>query len=232
MFASFATVSTVFLAAVSLVSAHPMIHSELARRHTLETRGQPAGWPVKLLEDYDQYHTRYTALDCASKHGDKTFFNKCCTPMLAGQKLSSRPAECIPKAPTSSTKPATSTKASSTSSKPTATPPSGGSFPNTGGQATFFFQNGVAGACGTKHADSVPLVALDTRRYGNTSRKSSDCGRFVIIKNTKNGKTVRALVADACPTCKNSNSLDLSTGAFDKLGSRNDGVLPIAWRFE
>jgi hypothetical protein len=256
MFASLATVSTVFLAAVSLVAAHPMVHSELARRHTIETRGKPAGWPDKLLEDYDQYHTRYTALNCVSKHGDKAFFNSCCTPMLAGQKLSSRPAQCTPKAstnddddddcddddtppvkaappakPTSSkvTVKSTSTKKSS----PTPVKASGGNdnLSNTGGQATFFFQNGAAGACGQKHADSVPLVALDFRRYGNTNRASPDCGRHVLIKNTANGKTVTALVADACPSCENSNSLDLSTGAFDALGSRDAGVLPIIWGF-
>jgi len=242
MFASLATVSTVFLAAVSLVSAHPMVHSQLAQRHTIETRGQPAGWPTKLLENYDVYHARYTALDCKSKHGDKSFFNTCCTPMKAGQKLSSRPAKCTPIPVKASDNDddegddcddddsSSTTQAQATSTKASSTPkPTGSVF--TGGKATFFFQNGAAGACGKQNPDSLPLVALDTRRYGNPNRKSSDCGRHVLIKNVKNGKTVKALVADACPTCANTNSLDLSTGAFDAIGSRSTGVLDITWSF-
>lgn len=228
MFASLATVSTLFLAAASLVSAHPTAHSELARRVNIVARGKPAGWPDAALENYDVYHARYNALACSGKHGDKKFFNSCCTPMNAGQKLSSRPAECSPKPATNPTKPPTKP---STPVKSSDDDDNSGAPVNKGGKATFFFQNGQPGACGKRNPDSLPLVALDTRRYGNTSRKSSDCGRHVRIKNIKNGKTVVAIIADACPTCANSNSLDLSTGAFDAIGDRDTGVLSIEWSF-
>lgn len=33
-------------------------------------------------------------------------------------------------------------------------------------------------------------------------------------------------VADACPTCQNANSLDLSIGAFDAIANRADGLVP------
>lgn len=127
----------------------------------------------------------------------------------------------------------TSKKPSSTSAAPTSTSaPSGGNDDeNTGGFATFFTQNGNAGACGDKHDDYFKLVALDYRRYGDLGKQSSDCGRSVTITNTKNGKSVTAIVADACPTCKNSNSLDLSLGAFDAIATREEGMVPITWHF-
>merc|ERR1711939_949017 len=83
---------------------------------------------------------------------------------------------------------------------------------------------------GDVNDDYSKVVALDTRRFGPTW-KSPDCGRTVKITNTDNGKTVLAKVADACPTCKNYNSLDLSVGAFEAIGHRDTGVLPIKWHF-
>ncbi|BGP29997.1 hypothetical protein JCM10296v2_001749 [Rhodotorula toruloides] len=95
------------------------------------------------------------------------------------------------------------------------------------GQATFFFQNGVAGACGSVHSDSDYIVAMDSRMYAG----GSHCGQTVHITNTNNGKTVTATVADECPTCSSSGSLDLSQGAFNAIGSESDGVEPITWSF-
>merc|ERR1712230_92602 len=71
------------------------------------------------------------------------------------------------------------------------------------GQATFFYQNGNPGAC----------------------------GKSVKVTNTANGKSVVATVADMCPSCASSGSLDLSTGAFDVIGAQDTGVLPISWDF-
>merc|ERR1712093_762127 len=73
------------------------------------------------------------------------------------------------------------------------------------GQATFFYQNGNPGACGNYNKDSAKVVALDYRMYSN----GDHCGKTV------NGKSVVATVADMCPSCASSGSLDLSTGAFD-----------------
>ncbi|BGP28552.1 hypothetical protein JCM10296v2_000288 [Rhodotorula toruloides] len=95
------------------------------------------------------------------------------------------------------------------------------------GQATYFFQNGVAGACGSVHSDSDYIVAMDSRMYAG----GSHCGQTVHITNTKNGKTVTATVADECPSCSSSGSLDLSQGAFNAIGSESDGVEPITWTF-
>lgn len=86
----------------------------------------------------------------------------------------------------------------------------------------------MAGACGVSNPDSLPLVAITAEYYGGDSGRASDnCGRYVNIKNTNNGKTVTAVVADLCPTCVNGNSLDLSVGAFTSIASEADGMVPV-----
>ncbi|KAI0810988.1 RlpA-like double-psi beta-barrel-protein domain-containing protein-containing protein [Irpex lacteus] len=115
---------------------------------------------------------------------------------------------------------------------PTPAPASSGgsSFEGTG---TWFTQNGVAGACGTVHADSAFIVALDYRKYGNTGERSQYCGKSLTITNKNNGNTQVATVADACPTCGKDTDLDLSEGLFSALSNNNLGlgVLDIDWHF-
>ncbi|KAM0751599.1 barwin-like endoglucanase [Meredithblackwellia eburnea MCA 4105] len=103
--------------------------------------------------------------------------------------------------------------------------------PFTGGKATFYNQYGVAGACGKVNSDDALIVALQIDRYGSGSNNAPDCGRTVVVTNTANGKSVVATVADACPGCENENSLDLSIGAFGKIGDYDTGVLSISWYF-
>jgi rare lipoprotein A (peptidoglycan hydrolase) len=38
-------------------------------------------------------------------------------------------------------------------------------------------------------------------------------------------------IADACPTCTNSNSIDLSEGAFKKIAPLDDGIVPSELTF-
>ncbi|KAH9050662.1 plant expansin [Lactarius hengduanensis] len=225
----------------------------------------PNGWETDILEPYDQYHERYLALQCQDKHG-QPFFDQCCHPLLATQKLESRPPQCIPDdcddntppssptnvtptptyvspKPTHTPEPSSSTSSTPKPSPSTSTPKpkatttpvshsfegSNGSDINTGGQATFFYQNGVAGACGKVHSDDDLICAMDERRYGNSGARSALCGQQVKITNTKNGKTVTVTVADDCPTCSNRNSIDLSEAAFKAIASLDDGVAPIEW---
>ncbi|GAA5913583.1 RlpA-like double-psi beta-barrel domain-containing protein [Sporobolomyces salmoneus] len=115
--------------------------------------------------------------------------------------------------------------AASTMSSP-ASSPTGKTFT---GQATYFYQNGVAGACGNVNPDSAYIVALDYRLYGDMGKKSKYCGKSLTITNTDNGKSVVATVADACPTCSTQKSLDLSTAAFGAIGDYDTGILPIKW---
>jgi hypothetical protein len=200
----------------------------------------PKGWNTALLENYDTYHTRYMALSCNAKH-DSAFFNQCCHPLLKTQSINSLPAQCNPNAaskPTPSAAPAPvavttpAPKKVTSTPKPAPTPsPNSGATVQTGGFATFFYQNGVAGACGTVHPDSALIAAIDGQRYGNLGAKSQLCGQQVKITNTKNNKSVTVTIADACPTCVNSNSIDLSTGAFQQIATLDEGMVPITWSF-
>lgn len=124
-----------------------------------------------------------------------------------------------------------STTHTTSSAKASATASSGSGSFVTGGFATFFTQNGVAGACGTVHRDSDFIAAIDSRRYGNTGEVSSLCGKKAQIINTDNGKSVTVTIADACPTCENSNCMDLSTGAFTQIADESTGIVPIKWQF-
>ncbi|TBU65794.1 RlpA-like double-psi beta-barrel-protein domain-containing protein-containing protein [Dichomitus squalens] len=125
------------------------------------------------------------------------------------------------------------TKASSTKTSaaaPTSTGSSSGDF--TGGHATFFYQGGNAGACGQVHPDSAFIAALQTKRYGDLSQESSNCGRKITATNTNNGKSVTVTVADACPTCPEENDLDLSFAAFTSIATEEEGEVPIVWHFD
>jgi len=101
----------------------------------------------------------------------------------------------------------------------------------TGGFATFYWQEGRAGACGEYHSDSDLIAAIDSGMYGDLGAKSDYCGKKVAITNTKNGASVIVTVADACPTCGNYNSIDLSVHAFELIGDKDTGILPITWHF-
>jgi hypothetical protein len=125
--------------------------------------------------------------------------------------------------------PAPSPAQPSSSNNPEPSPASdGGSDVHTGGFATWFTQNGVAGACGTVHSDSDLIAALDYRTYGDLSSQSSYCGQKIRV--TWQGKSVDVVVADACPTCNNAASVDLSQGAFESLADLSVGQLDdITW---
>lgn len=94
------------------------------------------------------------------------------------------------------------------------------------GQATYFYQGGNAGACGNYNSDSSYVVAIDSAMYNGDL-----CGKKVKITNTATGATVTATVADECPTCASSGSLDLSVAAFQAIGNLNDGVESIKWSY-
>jgi hypothetical protein len=134
--------------------------------------------------------------------------------------------------PTSTEQPKQPAPTSSSVSQPkpdTTDTASGSSQVFTGGHATFFYQNGVAGACGTVHSDSDMIVALDQQRYGDSGARSQFCGKTVAI--TGRGKTEYAVVADDCPTCDNENSLDMSVGLFNKFATPDVGEFDISWQF-
>ncbi|KAK9896492.1 hypothetical protein P389DRAFT_144797, partial [Cystobasidium minutum MCA 4210] len=90
------------------------------------------------------------------------------------------------------------------------------------GRGTWFTQNGNAGACGNVNSDSAYIVAVNSAQYAG----GSHCGQSVRI--SANGRSITARVADLCPGCPY-GGLDLSTGAFQALGSLSQGVLSLSW---
>lgn len=100
-----------------------------------------------------------------------------------------------------------------------------------GGFATFFYQNGVAGACGKVHSDNDLVAALTGKFYGDFSQTSNKCGQTVRVTRTSTGKSVDVIVADGCPTCGTDGSIDLSTAAFRQLGTEDEGMFPIEYTF-
>lgn len=221
----------------------------------------PKGWNVAALEPYDTYHTRYMALACNTKHSTKFFNECCrpllAKQSLSGRPAQCIPKSvttstdnddddddlpfCDDDDDGNTTPPSTTptpvvpkptpTPTAARQATPAPAPPSGNSAVQTGGFATFFYQNGVAGACGTVHKDTDLIAAIDGDRYGNLGARSSLCGKKVKITNPKNQKTVTVTIADACPTCKNGNSIDLSVSAFKNIATLDEGMVGITWSF-
>ncbi|KAL4067959.1 RlpA-like double-psi beta-barrel-protein domain-containing protein-containing protein [Scleroderma yunnanense] len=144
------------------------------------------------------------------------------------------PTATTPPPDTTTSQPPTSAPANAggapSSSSPAAKPVSTGTVSsalNYGGIATYFYQNGNAGACGQVNPDTAFICALDSAVYGN----GQYCGKQVQITNQNTGQSITVTVADECPTCENANSIDLSVGAFQALDSLSDGTFPIVWQF-
>jgi hypothetical protein len=97
----------------------------------------------------------------------------------------------------------------------------------TGGFGTWFTQNGVAGACGTKHKDTDFVVAVPTKNYA----KGTNCGRHVRIVDIATGKSAEAVVADECPTCDNDQCLDMSVALFKQFATLGVGEFAIKYQY-
>ncbi|KAK0526229.1 hypothetical protein OC834_000105 [Tilletia horrida] len=92
------------------------------------------------------------------------------------------------------------------------------------GDATYYYQYGVAGSCGVYHADSDVIVAL------SSSQMSPDlCGRTIRVSRP-GYNDIYPTVADTCPGC-GYGSIDLSTGAFDQIGAEAEGRIQVTWDF-
>jgi hypothetical protein len=124
-------------------------------------------------------------------------------------------------APTTSYTPPKTTTTSQYVAPKTTTQAASSSFSGSfSGQATFYSQGGVgespfaftssllgtytdstalpvlneAGSCGQVNGDYSAIIALNSAQ-----NPGAHCGQWVTIKNTQNGKTVSAKVADTCP---------------------------------
>jgi hypothetical protein len=193
---------------------HPLLATE-----TLE-----ANRPAQCIPDASATSSAAAeeATNTAANNDAKAQFQAATSTVAEPSSASPSPAAASPSADSSSNDDSSNDDSSSSNS--------GGNV-NTGGFATFFYQNGNAGACGNYNSDSTPLVAIDQAWWSNFGQVSPHCGQWVEITNTQNGKSVKAQVQDVCPTCANGNSLDLSTGAFNQIADESEGSVPISWSF-
>ncbi|KAG8879216.1 hypothetical protein FRB98_005783 [Tulasnella sp. 332] len=85
------------------------------------------------------------------------------------------------------------------------------------------------GACGGAQANQGSMiVALNQEQYGNMNAVSRYCGRRIKISYA--GKTVHAMIQDACPGCP-FGALDMSPAVFNKLAAASVGVIQVTWQF-
>ncbi|KAN0077080.1 RlpA-like double-psi beta-barrel-containing domain containing protein, partial [Tylopilus felleus] len=163
-------------------------------------------------------------IPCDSKHTH----SDTPTPTSTPSSPPSSPEPSSPPPPSYSPTPTTTPAASppAQTSAPADNNSSNGPF--SGGIATYFYQGGNAGACGNYNPDSAMICAMDSARFD-----MSLCGQQVQITNTVSGQSITVTVADECPTCDNSNSIDLSVGAFSALSGNDlsEGVVDIVWSF-
>jgi hypothetical protein len=50
------------------------------------------------------------------------------------------------------------------------------------------------GACGWSASSKDHIAALNTKQYGNTGRRSPDCGRWIRIVNRQTGASTKAQI--------------------------------------
>ncbi|KAI8339272.1 hypothetical protein BC941DRAFT_350169 [Chlamydoabsidia padenii] len=96
------------------------------------------------------------------------------------------------------------------------------------GKATFFHpeKSGDVGSCGRHESDNNLYVALNVAQYGDASSVSDWCFKKVLIRY--GDKSTEATINDACPGCQE-KSLDLTPPVFEKLASKDQGVIDISW---
>ncbi|KAF6744472.1 RlpA-like double-psi beta-barrel-protein domain-containing protein-containing protein [Ephemerocybe angulata] len=94
------------------------------------------------------------------------------------------------------------------------------------GRATWF--NVGLGNCGKRSKDSDPVVAMSKAFYDRNG--GSNCGQWVEIINTANGKKAYGQLLDSCPGCKESE-LDISPSLFKKFAPLDNGIFTAQWHF-
>ncbi|BGP27377.1 hypothetical protein JCM10295v2_006345 [Rhodotorula toruloides] len=83
-------------------------------------------------------------------------------------------------------------------------------------------------ACGKVNPDSAMICALKTETYAG----GKHCGKMIRLTRTSGkGGSIDVQVADMCPSCEGPGYVDLSTGAYNKLGTVEEGWFEISWYF-
>ncbi|GHG02409.1 hypothetical protein GCM10017567_17030 [Amycolatopsis bullii] len=127
----------------------------------------------------------------------------------------------------SSTPPPTSTTTATTSAAASGDAPLAGRIkpgvPHSG-VATFYDTDGT-GACGYD-ASADPLnAAMNVADFEG----SLACGAYIRVQ-AANGANVTVRITNLCPAPCRVGQVDLNPKAFDRLGARNLGELPVTWK--
>ncbi len=130
--------------------------------------------------------------------------------------------------PVTTTTPPTTTSASSSSAAPTsaAAPLAGRIKPGVShsGVATFYETDGT-GACGYDASPDPLNAAMNVADFEG----SQACGAYVQVQ-AAGGASVTVRITNLCPAPCRVGQLDLNPKAFDRLGARNLGELPVTWK--
>jgi len=176
-------------------------------------------------EDGDDDSSATTAVDHATKAATST--HPVVSPASTHSSSEAAPTTTHTTHKTTTTAKASPTSTAEQSTKTTSSTSSSSGDLVTGGFATWFTQNGVAGACGTVHKDTDLVVALPTVAYQN----GANCGRKIRVYKADDNTHVDAVVADECPTCDNKECVDMSVAAFEALASLPIGQFSIKYEF-
>ncbi|WIX90504.1 expansin EXLX1 family cellulose-binding protein [Amycolatopsis sp. DG1A-15b] len=146
-----------------------------------------------------------------------------------GTAVTAPPVSTPPASPsTTTTTPASSSVAATTSSAAASgdAPLAGRIKPGAShsGVATFYDTDGT-GACGYDASQDPLNAAMNVADFEG----SQACGAYVEVR-AAGGASVTVRITNLCPAPCRVGQLDLNPKAFDRLGARNRGEIPITWK--
>ncbi|QKV79949.1 expansin EXLX1 family cellulose-binding protein [Amycolatopsis sp. Hca4] len=128
--------------------------------------------------------------------------------------------------PSPTPSPSPTTAASSRAAPPAAAPLAGRIKPGVAhsGVATFYDSDG-SGACGYDASPDPLTAAMNEADFEG----SQACGAYVQVQ-AAGGASVTVRITNLCPAPCRVGQLDLDPRAFDRLGARDRGEIPVTWK--
>ena len=148
-------------------------------------------------------------------------------PTLGTAATTPPPSTPPPSPSTTTTTPASSSVAPTTSAAVPADAPLAGRIKpgvTRSGVATFYDTDGT-GACGYDASPDPLNAAMNVTDFEG----SRACGAYVLVQ-VANGASVTVRITNLCPAPCRVGQLDLNPKAFDRLGARVRGEIPVTWK--
>ncbi|GAB5590247.1 hypothetical protein Unana1_05147 [Umbelopsis nana] len=99
------------------------------------------------------------------------------------------------------------------------------------GRGTWYSGNDLKNAACYDRNGLPPYSATIHSMIGAMAmHKFESCYKCMKITNKQNHKSVVVKIVDKCAGCVVGKAIDLTPGAFQKLGNLNQGVLDISWK--